>query len=109
MEIKEHSFYEADNEDSPSRAFMENEDDEEEKLSESQNQVTIGQTVSGIDNMFNSELGQTPYDSKTKLSNVETDVKIQNSDLAPESFDNREREMARKEMNFRKKVSWPEM
>ena len=34
MEIKEHSFYEADEDDSPSKAFMENED-EEEKLSES--------------------------------------------------------------------------
>ena len=107
MEIKEHSFYDADDDDYPSRQFVENED-EDEKISESQNQITLGQTVSGIDNIFNSELNHTPFTSNTRLSNAEMELKKHSSDLVPQYFENDE-EMPRKEMNFHKQVSWPEM
>ena len=33
--------------------------------------MTLGQTVSGIDNIFNSELDHTPFTSKIKLSNID--------------------------------------
>ena len=70
--------------------------------------MTLGQTVSGIDNIFNSELDQTPYTSNTKLPNTENlDVKNYKSAVVPQSP--RVEEMPRKEMNFQKQVSWPEM
>ena len=70
--------------------------------------MTLGQTVSGIDNIFNSELDQTPYTSKTKLpSNENLELKNQRSAVVQQSP--RVEEMPRKEMNFHKQVSWPEM
>ena len=64
--------------------------------------------MSGIDNIFNSELDQTPYTSKTKLpSNENLELKNQRSAIVQQSP--RVEEMPRKEMNFQKQVSWPEM